>query len=536
MPTSHPVLQTFWQKFVRFDHWIEQYRGVAIFLSLVVILRIPTFFEPYWYGDEGIYLTIGNALNQGKILYAEIIDHKTPLIYLFAQTGNQLSFRVLTLIWMVATTGFFIGMARKLITNRFAQAMAILFFIAITNTPPFEGTIPNGELFVMGFVLAGAFLILQTKFWSAVSKDNPVVVPSKSDRSLLIAAGCLFGLGILTKVPAILDLGAWLALAGMVVLPLIQAQHKNRFQLLRTWLEYIGLIGMGTSIPIVISILYFIAIGAGDAYLDFGLLYNFRYAGSWQPDFPFAWVKPFFSLPVKTLLLALITCILLLSKKKVSHTTIVLSIWFWCALFASLLSNRPYPHYFLQIAPPLALLTGNFISVFLSTFDRHTLASKMRTIAITVLSLGTLAAIVVLLDVRPYPTLSYYKNWWQLITNQQSLAQYRQSFNPLMDDNYAASQLFGSAGSKRLFIWGTNPMLYALSKTIPPGRFTVSFHIKDFNAYSETLSDLEREPPPFIVVMHDEAENFPDFRNFLKRNYRMYRQLNSFTIWRKNVQ
>ena len=55
-------------------------------LLIVFILRIPSFFEPYFYGDEMIYLAIGNALRDGVELYKEIFDHKTPLIYLFCAT------------------------------------------------------------------------------------------------------------------------------------------------------------------------------------------------------------------------------------------------------------------------------------------------------------------------------------------------------------------------------------------------------------------------------------------------------------------
>ena len=43
-----------------------------------LILRLPSLFEPYWYADEGIYLTIGNALRRGEILYSQIHDNKPP--------------------------------------------------------------------------------------------------------------------------------------------------------------------------------------------------------------------------------------------------------------------------------------------------------------------------------------------------------------------------------------------------------------------------------------------------------------------------
>ena len=65
-------------------------RWLVIVLALVVVLRIPSLFEPYWYGDEAIYLTIGQAINRGVPLYSGTHDHKPPLLYLVAAVaGNE---------------------------------------------------------------------------------------------------------------------------------------------------------------------------------------------------------------------------------------------------------------------------------------------------------------------------------------------------------------------------------------------------------------------------------------------------------------
>ena len=37
---------------------------LAIVLGIVVLLRIPTFFEPFSYGDEMIYLTLGEGVRR----------------------------------------------------------------------------------------------------------------------------------------------------------------------------------------------------------------------------------------------------------------------------------------------------------------------------------------------------------------------------------------------------------------------------------------------------------------------------------------
>src|SRR3989338_634982 len=76
---------------------------LSVVIFLIIILRVPSIFEPYWYGDEGIYLTIGNALAQGETLYRDIHDNKPPFIYLLALgAGSQSVFRIYLFIWTIA--------------------------------------------------------------------------------------------------------------------------------------------------------------------------------------------------------------------------------------------------------------------------------------------------------------------------------------------------------------------------------------------------------------------------------------------------
>ncbi|MFZ1721512.1 MAG: hypothetical protein WAU07_03330, partial [Microgenomates group bacterium] len=201
-----------WEHIKRIDFFLDSHTGLLILLVLVVLLRIPNFSDPYWYGDEAIYLTIGQALNRGVELYSEIIDHKTPLIYVFARVGTQLNFRLLMLGWMlVSTVGFYI-LNFKLLKSKMPSVLATLAFVLFTTLPTFEGHIPNGELFVMGFMIWGGVILTNTHFFkSFMDKDY---ASSANSREMLgyILAGTLFGLGILTKVPAVFDLAAFMAI------------------------------------------------------------------------------------------------------------------------------------------------------------------------------------------------------------------------------------------------------------------------------------------------------------------------------------
>ena len=68
--------------------WVQMHEWLVVVLCASVLLRIPSWFEPYWYGDEGIYLTIGQALRKGVILYSQIHDNKPPLLYMMAAVAG----------------------------------------------------------------------------------------------------------------------------------------------------------------------------------------------------------------------------------------------------------------------------------------------------------------------------------------------------------------------------------------------------------------------------------------------------------------
>src|SRR3990167_6055899 len=94
--------------------WLLIHEAILIILGVVVFLRVPSLFEPYWYGDEGIYLTIGRAMRGGMELYKEVHDNKPPLLYVVAAIAGGREFWNLALRFaqgkhkfaIVATTAF----------------------------------------------------------------------------------------------------------------------------------------------------------------------------------------------------------------------------------------------------------------------------------------------------------------------------------------------------------------------------------------------------------------------------------------------
>jgi len=501
--------------------------ALALLLLVVLLLRLPNFFEPYWYGDEGIYLTIGNGIRMGQRLYVDIVDHKTPLIYYFASVGSQLNFRILLVTWMLMTTIAFYRFAERIFKNQWSTIVAASFFVIWTSLPRFEGNIPNGELFVMGFVIFGLWLLSYTPYFNSLLAQEPGHSAKRMYGTLLLS-GSLFGLGVLTKVPGLLDFAGALSIGWFAFFHYIKESSVRitlRKQFKQLFLQMLVL-SVGFCIPIVLSVVYYVLRGSGSAYLNFGLLYNLHYSGNWDLGFTNPLLSFFFTLPGKFLVVCAGVLTLTALTKYLTPQFQFAITWSLLALFASLLSNRPYPHYFLQLVPPLALVLG-----FMVEKIKH--SSRFLVISSGVAVFLLVIGIMKVMHVDGYPTTSYYTRAYQLWTGQLNYTQYRDSFNYLLADNHAAAQILSKSSNPYIFVWGTNPMLYALSRKQPTGRFTVSFHITDLHVEEETFKSILEKDPEYIVVMNDERAVLPGLDGYLRDNYIANPHFDHFVLWRK---
>ncbi len=554
------MFQSIRRTLIKCDRQLDKLLPLILILSLAVILRVPNFFEPYWYGDEAIYLTVGSGLNQGKVLYRDIMDHKTPIIYYLARVPNQFDFRLLLTGWMLVATGAFYFLTQKLIKRKQLVWLATLVMMLLTTLPWFEGNIPNGELFVVGFVLVGFLLLSRTSlFHYAFQKKRQQTKVSKSQLSvsflnrlrtsfqqtskehwLLVTAGFFFGLGLMTKVPALFDFVAALSLIWIGLVQTVKLKELKKLYLqkglptLPQAITYLILLSFGFILPLLLSVIYFYFKGALPDYLEYGLLYNLHYAGTWHQHFPLALLGFLFTLKGKTLFLIFMLGLITGFRKKLSTRFQFIAFWFSFDLVASLLSNRPYPHYFIQLVAPLSLLVAILIDESMNQLKKN--INRFITSATVLIGVGLVFAAIgaiLLLKVSPYPTFAYYRRFTRLVTGRITPIAYRNSFNYLDQDNYRLAPIIRQTDEREIFIWGTNPMLYALTETTPPTRFIVLFHIEDLDAYAEVYQDLSRRLPRYIVVMKEAHAMPTNFANLINRYYLPNYQFDHFVLWRK---
>jgi hypothetical protein len=458
--------------------------SLPIILFFVLLLRIPSFFEPYWYGDEGIYLALGQAMQRGAIMYRDIWDNKPPLLYLvYALHPTLLWAKVTATVFVLGTVAATYWLAKRL---KAFPVIAALLTGLLLSLPLLEGTIANAELYFTLPIVLGAYVIMTTK------------------RSLWF--GLLLATAIFIKVPAGFDF------AGMLLAYFFINLFGHRHDPLNTATpaKFIPVVLPSAGL-FLIFILYF--------YFHHALADFFTASFSQNASYVAVGSGPFSRLSnplfVKGIYLAVATGLLLalFYLKKISKEMLFLSLWFGFSLYGALLSNRPYLHYLLQIVPPAAIL----LVYLLANLRKYSyiLIAFLFVLFATFRSFSGAFAL---------ETRSYYQNWFDYVSERKSWPEYVNYFDSRTTNSYAVAQYLDerTGPSEPIFVWGDASFVYVLANRPPATKFIQAHHLstippKNFDLVMERLA---RYQPKYILVSRPVHFAFPALEDFLKRNYR----------------
>ena len=530
----------------RLEKFFLHHELLVMILCLVAIMRLPTLMEPYWYGDEGIYLTLGTGIRHGLALYRDIHDNKPPVIYLLAAiSGSQFWFRFILLGWNLTSIAVFSWIATTLLNpqrrERFWRLGKHLFPIPSLATLatllfallPFaaEGNIANGEIFMILPTMIGFALLLRMR--------QEERTPLKRKLILSTLAGISFSLAFLTKVPAAFDAVAAGIFFYLIPSHSVTSIKKRVLGFIRSifslppWVFAVAFL-----VPIILSIAYYSAIGAGQPYIKAALLQNVGYLSSWKTGSQSPQNLGASGLKNRAAVVGVVTIVLLLASPYITQEAILVLVWFAFALFGALLSERPYPHYLIQIIPALALL----IPLSLHTLNklRHTLPSRNEYIRhmTALIGLGGCIAILVVSFITikfwNYAIPPYYQNYFKFVTRQINRDQYFSFFDATLPEQYRIASVIadGTSRNDRIFVWGDLPNIYALTRRLPPGRYTSAYHVKDFGGFEETLAAIYKTTPKYILI-DNRIEMFPHLKPLLVEEYVVRYTSPLFTLYRR---
>lgn len=462
--------------------------SLVLVLFGVFLLRLPSFFEPHWYGDEEIYLVLGQMMRRGAILYRDIWDNKTPLLYfIYALSPTLLWAKVSATTCVLGTTlgVYFI----------FKKIWPALLAGVLLSLPLFEGNIANAELYFTAPIVFGACLIYKRK--------SPVLI------------GILLALAFMLKVPAVFDF------MGLYLADLL----TQKFDLKKHLRFYFPMGLVFGVILLAVGGYFFFNHALGD-FLIAAFSQNAFYVSIDSGPFS-KLTNPLFVRAFLLLLASLILFILFI-KKLISRQMVFVFFWFSFSLYGALLSNRPYMHYLLQIIPPLVVLFAHLSEDLKKRW------------------LGTIPIIIIFYflftnfkNAFALEPVSYYQNFFDYISERKTWESYVNYFDNRTLNYYQITGFIRENTGKNdpIFVWADAASIYVISERPAAAKFIQAHHLTtiDPKNYDAVIERLKKFQPKYIFVTRPVSFPFPQLEAFLKSNYRSVQVFGNYYVYQNIV-
>lgn len=451
------------------------------------ILRLPSLFEPNWYGDEGIYQSIGFGLRSGREFYTGVWDNKPPLLFIIyaIASGDQFNARFISLVFGIAAVICFYSLSKKVFIHPKSRFVSLVIFTLFFGLPIIEGNIANSENFML-FPIILAASILHNPL-SLI--DKPI---NKSKKIKLLAGGIVLSLSFLIKIVTIFDFAAFLVFSFVISFYQKNISRDSFIKPLRLYLLRIGWFILGFVLPIAFSFIYFHLKGLSSYYVDAAFGRNVDYVG-WANYF----IIPQGLLYFRIFLLGIFIILIIYKRRIFNRSTLFIIIWLALSLFNAFFSNRGYTHYMLLILPSIALFTG-------TVFRRHSNKKNLLTIISCVIIITILYFNFDHWSV--IKTFSYYGNFLKLTSGSISYKSYQEFFDTRNPKDYMIADYIKKKTNPHdtIFLWGNSAQIYPLSETLPPGRYSAAYHIVNTKeSLDETEKALLKNRPKYIIITQD---------------------------------
>lgn len=479
--------------------------SISIFFFL---LRFPSLFEPNWYGDEGVYQAVGDAIRNGRMLYSEIWENKPPLLYILYAIfdSDQFTLRLISLIVGLLSVFVFYKLTQKLFSSNKASLFSTFVFALLFGLPVIEGNIANAENFMILPTLISALIIVNIKEKEESTGEH------KRNLKLAFSAGLILGISFLFKTVAIFDFVAFLLFIALFVdknfISHIRKRKYEEYEVKKVFHLTVGFLVF----PLITS-LYFLINGVFADFINATLLSNIGYVGHGNK-----FIIPQGLLLLKLAILSIVITYLFKRRSNLSGPQIFIWIWFLLSLFNAMFSQRPYTHYLLVLLPSFVLLMGEIFS------NRSTRKTNILIVVLTIF--------IIFKNFWIYgKILPYYENFISFITHNKTVTSYQRFFDRLTPVDYELSAFIKGNATRDEFIftWGNNAQLYKLTSKLPPGRYTVAYHITGAkNGIEETKKNLEEKKPKIIIIMP-----YMDYFPFPLSNYAKRMQIVGASVYER---
>ena len=479
-------------------------------LSIPILLYLPFIGAPFE-RDEGVYATVAQGVLHGKVPYRDLFDNKPPLVYLWYAVSFSLfgestyAPRIVAAAFLGVTAVLLYHQARLALPQGAAYAAAILF--AISTGLPWVALHANTEAYML-LPLVGSLLA----FTHGMKEEK---------LKWFFFAGLLAGLAMMTKQVAMWNL---LALAMVALI-------WHRRTATSSWRAVAPTFWMfaGAMISLALVALPFALTGALDDFLYANLSYNWVYVNflTWAQRFAnLGYGTAFFCAVAAPFVAGAIAGLVIVWRKRAAATDYVLILWAIASAIGVASGGRFFPHYFLQLMPSLAVLTGVVVYDRFVNGNQHVLSRPAWVLAmfLIVVSVGTTTVLYLSpgqAEERVASSVYEQKQWER--SSEQLGAFIKARSRP--DD--------------LIFNYGRESQLYFYADRSPAVPYFYDWVLEyDQDSLTQIIQGL-REARPAYIVDSEQAPLFddwnaahpPEFQQFIEDNYNYMGHVNFADIY-----
>ena len=482
----------------------------VLILLGIFLLRLPSLFEPFWYGDEGIFAAVARNLNLGGVLYQTAWDNKPPMIYLTYATIFQFFgvsmfwLRLATLVVVLTTASIIYEIVQFTIGSKRALIAATIFGF-LTSLRIIEGNLALTEIYMILPISAAMLFAIKRKF----------------DYVSLFFAGLLFAIASLYK-----QVGAFEAAA----LGIFVFLSENN---LLTFIKKGVILTFGFVSPYFITVGYFASKHLVNDYIFGAYTYYKIYLGE----------SPKYALLINiSKILPIISAILYglwkkfrLKKVEISYLFVL---WGAFSLLGSYFSGRTYGHYLVQATPAISLLLSQISLSFNFDSLRHVFTKARIVFALAFFLPILFLTRLIFADFisgGPINQIRYFRNFIDFATNHKSLSAYNDYFDKNVNTIMALSNAIEKRDAKgqSIYIWGDYPWLYAIVDAKNPSRYVTSFHVFGVpNGKEEVMQSLMSNLPKYIIEPQSSIGHFAELEKLISVNYTLVEKVETAKLFK----
>ncbi len=493
----------------RFPERVYVWFLLAAPVLLLALLRLPTLFEPMWYGDEAIFGGIAQDVRAGQTLYADAWDNKPPLIFLTyagiqATTNTSIfALHLVTSLWVIAAQIVIIAIAWRLYGGLRAAVGGFVFALLL-GSPIIEGNLALTEAYM---ILPASLAVLTCVL--AYERPEPDRLP------WYLAAGVLLGIAANYKQVAIFDAAA---IGGMVLL------------IERRPLPAVAALGAGFVAPHLVAIAWFAAQGAINDYFYAVVEALGAYRDLADAPSPGQRVGGFAPL------VAGIVWMLHWRRAQALGWRHFALVWFGFGFAGATVSSFSWPHYLLQATAPAALLAA---SIRTPSFDVKAPATAWAMWLPVVAVMSALWVVNVRFAdvIRAHDRFEpgeYYARFFDRLTGDitQSEYEYRFDYRIRVVDEVQRAIDDDCCRGTTLFQWSEFAWLYvATGMTNPTPCFTSFMGSQVPDGKTGIMADLRDAPPAYVFIADDAYSEFPQLDRFVDERYEIVKRSDDWRLY-----